>query len=68
MTEPPLLLGVRDASRELGVGRDTAYALIREGRLRAVHVGRRLLVPRCELEAFVQREVLSEPPEQPEPS
>ena len=55
MTEP-LLLGVKDAARVLGLGRDTAYQLVREGRLRAVRVGRRVLVPRAELEAFIARE------------
>lgn len=51
-----LLVSVRDAARELGIGRDSAYALVREGRLRSISVGRRILVPRTELEAFVERE------------
>lgn len=53
---PTLLISVRDAARELGIGRDTAYALVREGRLRSISVGRRILVPRAELERFVERE------------
>ncbi|MDP9329992.1 MAG: helix-turn-helix domain-containing protein [Actinomycetota bacterium] len=53
----PLLLGVRDAAHELGIGRDSAYALVREGRLRHVSVNRRILIPRTELAAFVAREV-----------
>ena len=53
----PLLVGVREAARELGIGRDSAYALVREGRLRHVSLGRRVLIPRTELEAFVQREL-----------
>ena len=54
----PLLVGVREAARVLGLGRDTAYQLVREGRLRAVRVhSRRLLIPRAELEEFVAREV-----------
>jgi excisionase family DNA binding protein len=52
----PLLMGVPAAARELGLGRDSAYALVHEGRLRAVHVGRRVLIPRTELAAFVERE------------
>jgi len=52
----PLLLSVREAARLLGLGRDSTYQLIREGRLRAVRIGRRLLIPRTELEDFVQRE------------
>jgi excisionase family DNA binding protein len=51
-----LLLGVRDAARQLGIGRDTAYALARQGRLRSVRIGNRILIPRDELAAFVDRE------------
>jgi excisionase family DNA binding protein len=53
----PLLLGVREAARELGIGRDSAYQLVRDGRLRTVRLGRRQLVPRGELEDFCRREV-----------
>jgi len=56
MSAEPLLVGVREAARELGIGRDAAYALVREGRLRHVSLGRRVLIPRSELEAFVARE------------
>ncbi len=57
-----LLLGVREAARELGIGRDTCYTLVREGRLRSVSLGRRrILIPRTELEAFVDREAGTEP-------
>jgi len=59
-TEPPLLVNVREASRALGCGRDTCYRLVRERRLRAVRVNRRILIPRAELEAFVAREVSGE--------
>jgi excisionase family DNA binding protein len=52
----PLLLSVREAARALGIGRDTAYELVKEGRLRAVRIGRRLLVPQAELSGFVERE------------
>ena len=53
----PLLVGVKDAARELGIGRDTAYQLVRDGRIRAVSVGRKRLIPRSELAAFIEREV-----------
>lgn len=56
MTEP-LLLSIRDAARRLGVGRDHAYMLVREGRLRSIAVGSRRLVPVAELAEFVRREV-----------
>jgi excisionase family DNA binding protein len=62
MSDEPLLLSVREAARALGTGRDNTYQLIREGRLHAVHVsGRKILVPRAELTAFVERESAAEP-------
>jgi len=51
-----LLLGVKDAARELGLGRDATYQLVRDGRLRSVAVGRKRLIPRVELDDFVSRE------------
>jgi excisionase family DNA binding protein len=52
-----LLLSVREAAKELGLGRDSTYSLIRAGRIRSVRVGARVLVPRAELEAFCAREL-----------
>lgn len=57
MNDEPLLLPVREAARRLGLGRDATYAAIRERRLRAIRVGRRLLVPTGELQAFIEREL-----------
>ena len=59
MTES-LLMSVREAASALGVGRDAAYALVHEGRIRTVRVGRKILVPRIELEHFVEREASRE--------
>jgi excisionase family DNA binding protein len=53
---------VREAARTLGIGRDSAYSLVRSGRLRAVRIGRRLLVPKQELAAFIEREAGKERP------
>jgi len=53
----PLLLSVREAARALGIGRDSCYALVRQGRLRSVSLGRRALIPRAELERFCEREL-----------
>ena len=55
MTEP-LVVPPREAGRRIGIGRDAVYQAIREGRLKALSVGRRLYVPVAELERFVQRE------------
>jgi excisionase family DNA binding protein len=51
----PLLLTTREAAKELGVGRDRCYQLIRTGAIRSVPVGNRRLIPRSELEAWIQR-------------
>jgi excisionase family DNA binding protein len=58
----PLLLGVRAFARELGpVGRDRVYELVKSGRIRSVRVGRKILIPRSELTAFIERESAPEP-------
>jgi excisionase family DNA binding protein len=53
----PLLLGIRQAAPIAGVGRDAMYRLVAEGRIRSVRLGRKRLVPRQELEAWIQREL-----------
>jgi excisionase family DNA binding protein len=53
MTER-LLVPVPEAAALLGIGRTRAWQLIYEGRLRAVRIGRRTLIPRTELERFVR--------------
>jgi excisionase family DNA binding protein len=44
--EPPLAFSVREFCRVVGVGRTTAYALIRRGELASVKIGNRRLIPR----------------------
>jgi excisionase family DNA binding protein len=56
----PLLISVREAATRLGIGRDLAYKLVAEGRLRSLSLGRRVLVPVVELERFVASETDSE--------
>jgi excisionase family DNA binding protein len=48
-----LLVSAREAARILGVGRTTLYALMNQGHLRPVHIGRSLRIPLVELERFV---------------
>src|SRR6266545_1818714 len=57
-----LLLSVQEAAGLLGIGRDSAYALIREGRLPAVRIGRRILVPRAALEPWVLEQAAQDGP------
>lgn len=44
---------VEEAARELNIGRTYAYELCRTGELPTLKIGRRVLVPRAGLEAFI---------------
>jgi len=48
--EQTLALSVSDTARLLGISRNGAYNLVAEGKLPAVRLGRRLLVPRKSLD------------------
>ena len=49
----PVLLSPEEAAAVLGVGRSTIYRLIDEGALRRMLIGRRALIPRADIDAFV---------------
>ena len=51
----PLAYCVEDVARALGIGRTYVFHLIKEGKLRAVKIGRRTVVPVLEVEAFLAR-------------
>ena len=51
----PVSYSVEDAAKALGIGRTFVFHLIKEGKLKAVHIGRRTLVPVAEVEAFMRR-------------
>ncbi len=38
------------------IGRSSFYRMLRDGRIRSIRVGRRILIPVSEAEAFVRRE------------
>ena len=59
-TNDRLLLTTEEAADALRVGRTTVYALIKEGQLRPVHIGRSCRISRAELERYVSR--LDSPP------
>ena len=42
----PMTLRVEDLMPLLGIGRNTAYELIRSGQIRSVRVGRQIRIPR----------------------
>ena len=49
------LLTIEEICAELGVGKNTAYKLVRN--IKYVKIGRRILVPESEVEAYVEREL-----------
>lgn len=51
----PVLLTPEQAARSLGIGRTAVYALIREGQLPSVKLGRSRRVPYTALVSFVDR-------------
>ena len=48
-----LTLSVEEAARVLGIGRGLAYELVRTGQIPVIRLGRRMVVPRAQLEAML---------------
>ena len=44
--ELPLTLRVEDLMPILGIGRNTAYELVRSGKIRSIRIGRQLRIPK----------------------
>ncbi len=53
--ELPLVVKVDDLMPILGIGRNTAYELVRCGQIRSFHVGRRIRVPKDAIVEFLSR-------------
>ena len=51
--DKPEVLSVTQAANVLGCSRATCYRWVREGRIPALHVGRRILIPRKALEDWL---------------
>jgi excisionase family DNA binding protein len=51
-----LTLSVPEVARALGIGKDTAYQLVRDGRLPSVRIGSRTRVPVHELTTWLHDE------------
>ena len=49
----PLALRVEDLMPILGLGRNTAYELVRSGQIRSIRVGRKIRVPKDAVAAFL---------------
>ncbi len=49
----PLTLRVEDLMPILGIGRNTAYELVRCGQIRSIRIGRMIRIPKSEVLAFL---------------
>jgi excisionase family DNA binding protein len=54
--EAKLAFTVEEAADLLSIGRSFFYELLAEGRIGVVRLGRRVIVPKTELQAFLDRE------------
>lgn len=50
----PLILSVDELTKILGIGRNTAYDLIRCGKIRSVRIGHKIRIPKASLLEFLQ--------------
>lgn len=53
--ELPVTLRVEDSMPILGIGRNTAYELIRSGQIRSIRIGRQIRIPRDALLEFLRK-------------
>jgi len=52
--EFPAVLKVEDLMGILGIGRNSAYDLVRSGRIKSIRIGRKIRITRDALTAFLQ--------------
>ena len=52
----PLTLRVEDLMPILGIGRNTAYELVRSGQIRSIKIGRQIRIPKQEVFAFLHQQ------------
>ena len=55
LDELPLALRVEDLMPILGIGRNTAYELVRSGQIRSIKIGRQIRVPKDAVVEFLGR-------------
>ena len=55
----PLALRVEDLMPILGIGRNTAYELVRSGQIRSIRVGRKIRVPKDAVADFLSKDILN---------
>ena len=49
----PLTLRVEDLMPVLGIGRNSAYELVRSGRIKSIRIGRNIRIPKSEVIRFL---------------
>ena len=54
------LLTVEDVCQELGIGKNTAYSLIKGKEIKSAKVGKRHLIHRAELQKYIVSTILSD--------
>ena len=52
----PLTLTVEELMSILDIGRNTAYELVRSGKIRGIRVGKQIRIPKEEVQRFLRRE------------
>lgn len=52
----PLILSVDELTKILGIGKNTAYDLIRCGRIRSVRIGHKIRIPKDSLLDFLKED------------
>lgn len=55
LSDLPMTLREEDLMPILGIGRNTAYQLIRSGQIRSVRIGRQIRIPREALLEFLRK-------------
>ena len=55
LSDIPMTLRVEDLMPILGIGRNTAYELIRSGQIRSIRIGRQIRIPRDALLDFLRK-------------
>ena len=51
------LLSIEELCKYLGVGRNTAYALIKNGKIKAFKAGRSWIIPKRAITEYIQLEI-----------
>ena len=54
LDDMPMTLRVEELMPILGIGRNTAYELVRSGKLRSIRVGRQVRIPKNALVEFLE--------------